>query len=76
MLTDGAWYTLPDGTLVVAIETSNGRSRSWRLDPRNGQPAYLLSERGGWMSLRYNAADDAYEVAPCDLTDGDLEPAF
>lgn len=76
MLADGAHYTLPDGTIVQAIQTSNGRTTSWRLDTADGQPAYLLGDSGRWMSLRYDATIDGYAAAPSDLTTDDLVPVF
>lgn len=69
MLIDDAWYELPDGTLVIVRIPFTGCPR---LDDTAGQPRYLFDGARGWLSLRYNAATDAYEAAPCDLTDDDL----
>lgn len=66
MMTDGAWYALPDNTRVQAFETSSG----WRLQSDAG-PLYLFTD-GRWYSLRYDPAIDGFAVVPCDLTDADL----
>jgi len=71
-LTDGATYTLPDGTLVRARVPLLG---SVRLHLADGTPAYLL-DRGQWKSLCYDAVTEGYQAAPCDLVDADLVPVF
>lgn len=71
-LTDGAWYTLPDGTLVQARVPYIG---SVRLHTQDGTPAYIRDGAHDWKSLRYDPAIEGYAAAPCDLTDADLARA-
>jgi hypothetical protein len=68
MLSNGAWYTLPDGTRLQATQLD---PRFWRLDFANGQPAYLETA-GGWTQLLYFADLDVYTAVPCNLQNNDL----
>jgi hypothetical protein len=72
VLQDAAWYLLPDGTQVQAVEV-NGGTR-WRLD-LDGQPAYYWTDNR-WYRMIYDDSIDAYQVAPCDLQIDDLRPAW
>ena len=69
MLTDGAHYTLPDGTLVEATRTSSGE---WRLNDSDGTPLFYTA-KGVLHRLEYHPPpENRYRLVPCDLTVGDL----
>jgi hypothetical protein len=68
MLNNGAWYELPEGTRVQAIQLY---PQLWRLDYTNGQPAYLETP-SGWAQLLYDADLDVYAAIPCNLQSSDL----
>jgi hypothetical protein len=68
MLHDGAWYKLPDGARVLAVQIN---SQAWRLNTANGQPVYW-GTASGWVQLVYNADLDVYTVVPCNLQISDL----
>jgi hypothetical protein len=73
MLTDGATYSLPDGTLVIYRVPLVGAAR---LDDQGGRPVYIRDGRDGWRAMRWSSELQGYEAAPCDLVDDDMELVF
>jgi hypothetical protein len=84
MLTEGPWYTLPDGTRVQAREqTIRG---TWHLVATDGTPAYVVFAGDQVRRLVFTAIvtdnpgaeghpTPLFQAAPCDLTLADLRPA-
>ena len=87
MLTEGQWYSLPDGTAVQVCGPGGG---TWHLMAADGTPAYVVfgSAARGFQIRRlvYTAsvADDSgaegnltpvFQAVACDLTLEDLRLA-
>jgi hypothetical protein len=64
-----AWYKLPDGTRVQAVQPF----RHWRLQTAPHKPLFEIVD-GQIYQLRYDTATNAYTHNDCDLQLADIIP--
>jgi hypothetical protein len=76
MLVASAWYLLPDGTRVRAVNDAEERI-VWSLESAEGRVLYVIVG-GAFRAITplgpMDAENPMYVLAPCDLTIDDLTP--